>query len=56
MTSYEKFKSLPEASQHLKLDITFEQLDAIAASMSDNGSAAALNKARQQLFKTIFAA
>ena len=56
MTPYEKFKSLPEASQHLKLGITFEQLDAIAASMSDNESAAALNKARQQLFKTIFAA
>ena len=55
-TPYEKLKSLPEASQYLKLDVTFEQLDAIAASMSDNESAAALNKARQQLFKTIFAA
>ena len=56
MTPYEKFKSLPEASQYLKLGVTFEQLDAIAAIMSDNESAAALNKARQQLFKTIFAA
>ena len=56
MTPYEKFKSLPEASQYLKPSVTFEQLDAIAASMSDNESAAALNKARLHLFKSIFAA
>ena len=56
MTPYEKFKSLPEASRYLKPGVTFEQLDAIAANMSDNESATLLNKARQQLFKTIFAA
>ena len=55
-TPYEKLKSLPNASQHLKPGVTFEQLDAIAAKMSDNEAAAALNKARQRLFQTIAAA
>jgi hypothetical protein len=36
--------------------VTFKQLDAIATNMSDNEAASALNKARQQLFKTIFSA
>lgn len=52
-TPYEKLKSLSEASQYLKPDVTFEQLDAIASEMSDNEAAAALNKARQRLFQTI---
>lgn len=56
MTPYEMFKSLPQASQYLKPGVTFEQLDAIAVGMSDNEAAAALNKARRQLFKSIFAA
>ena len=53
MTPYEKLKSLPEAATHLKLGVTFEQLDANASKMSDNEAAAALNKARQQLFQFI---
>ena len=53
MTPYEKLKSLPEAAKHLKPGVTFEQLDANALKMSDNEAAAALNKARQQLFQSI---
>lgn len=55
-TPYEKLKSLPEASQYLKPGVTFKQLDAQAAILSDNDAAAALNKARQQLFQYIVTA
>jgi len=56
MTPYEKFKSIPEASRHLKDSITFEQLDAQAAKMSDNAAALALNNARKKMFRDIAAA
>ena len=36
MTPYEKFKSLPNAEQYLKNGITFEKLDDLAKSMTDN--------------------
>ena len=52
-TPYEKLKSLPKASQYLKPNVTFEQLDAIVSGISDNEAAAALNKARQRLFQAI---
>ena len=55
-TPYEKFKSLPKADLHLKPGITFEQLDAQAAKMSDNGAALAMNNARKKLFQAISAA
>ena len=55
-TPYEKLKSLPKASQHLKQDVTFKQLDAIASMMSDNDAALALNNARKKLFQAISAA
>jgi len=55
-TPYEKLKSLPDAAEFLKLGITFEQLDAQAAKISDNDAALALNKARNILFQTISAA
>ena len=55
-TPSEKFKSLPDADQYLKPGITFEQLDAQAAKMSDNGAALALNHARKKLFPAISAA
>ena len=54
-TPYEKFKSIPNASQYLKANITFEQLDAQAAKMSDNDAVFALNNARKKLFKDISA-
>jgi hypothetical protein len=53
MTPYEKLKSLPDADQYLKADISFEKLDAIAYAMSDNEAARGLNKARAKLFRTI---
>ena len=54
MTPYEKLKSLPKAESFLKPAITFAQLDAQAAAMSDNEAAQRLNDARTTLFKTIF--
>ena len=53
MTPYQKLKSLPRAEQFLKTGITFQQLDADAAAMSDNEAARLLNQARATLFKTI---
>ncbi len=53
MTPYEKLKSLPDANQHLKPGITFEQLDDIAHAISDNEAAIRLNKAKHQLFTSI---
>jgi transposase InsO family protein len=54
-TPYEKFKSVSNAIDYLKPGITFEQLDAQAAKMSDNDAALALNNARKKLFKDISA-
>ncbi len=54
-TPYEKFKSIPDASQYLKACMTFEQLDAQAAKISDNDAALVLNNARKKLFKDISA-
>ena len=54
MTPYEKLKSLHEAHQFLKPEITFQQLDTQASAMSDNDAAQRLNEARATLFKTIF--
>jgi hypothetical protein len=53
MTPYDKLKSLPDAAHYLKPDITFEQLDAIARTMSDNEAAQRLNQARADLFRSI---
>lgn len=53
---YEKLKSLPKASEYLKLGVTFKQLDVQAAKMSDNDAALALNNARRRLFQAISAA
>ncbi len=53
MTPYDKLKSLPQAQQYLKSGITFAHLDAIATRMSDNDSAAQLQRAKQKLFQHI---
>ena len=53
MTPYEKFKFLPESEKYLKNGVTFEIMDKIAYAITDNESADRLQKARQQLFKTI---
>jgi transposase InsO family protein len=53
MTPYDKLKSLPDANQHLKPGITFEQLDDVAYAISDNEAALRLNRARAELFRSI---
>jgi len=53
-TPYDKLQSLPNAHTFLKPGITFEHLDAIALSISDNVAAQQMNAAKRQLFKTIF--
>lgn len=53
MTPFEKFRSLPEAANHLKEGTTMEKLDAIAAGCSDNDAAQHLNEARTKLFQSI---
>jgi transposase InsO family protein len=52
-TPYEKLKSLPDAPQYLKPEISFDQLDAIAYAISDNETARCLNEARTALFDSI---
>ena len=51
--TYEKLKSLPNAAACLKPGTSFDQLDAVAAAMSDNDAARALNQARDRLFVSI---
>lgn len=53
MTPYEKFKSLPNAKKYLKSVLSFEKLDDIATSMSDNAAADLLQQQRKLLFKHI---
>nr|VFJ47771.1 MAG: Integrase core domain-containing protein [Candidatus Kentron sp. FW]VFJ62302.1 MAG: Integrase core domain-containing protein [Candidatus Kentron sp. FW] len=53
MTPYDKLKSLPDAEHHLKPNTTFQQLDAIAYSISDNDAALHLSQARAELFRFI---
>ena len=54
MTPYDKLKSLSEAEQYLKPDITFEILDELAMRISDNESATQLRTERNKLFNLIF--
>lgn len=53
MTPYEKFRSLPEAENHLKTGVTLKKLDALAVQCSDNEAAQLLNEARATLFQSI---
>ena len=53
-TPYEKLKSLPNATQHLKPATTFEQLDRLAHAMTDSQAAEQLNLQRKALFAQIF--
>ncbi len=53
-TLYDKLKSLTKAASFLKPGVTFDQLDAIALSISDNEAAKQMNEAKRKLFKTIF--
>ena len=53
MTPFEKFRSLPDAKNHLKKGTTMKMLDALAAKCSDNDAAQRLNEARAKLFQLI---
>ena len=53
MTPYEKLKSLNEAGSFLKENLTFDQLDKTAYSISDNEFADQMNLAKKRLFKQI---
>lgn len=53
LTPYEKLKSLPQASTYLKSGVTFEELDRLANTISDNEAAEKLNEARKKLFQSI---
>ncbi len=52
-TPYERLKSLPDAEGHLRPGVTFEQLDAVALAQTDIDAAAAVNAARDDLFRRI---
>ena len=54
MTTYDKFRSLPEPERYLKPGLTLKRLDDIVSTHSDNESAKQLNEAKRKLFKTIF--
>ena len=53
MTPYDKLKSIENAKNYLKLDITFEILDKVALNQTDDQAAEQLQKERAKLFKTI---
>ncbi|QQS69306.1 transposase family protein [Candidatus Saccharibacteria bacterium] len=54
MVPYEKLKSLPDAKQYLKTGSSFEKLDEVAYAESDTAWAIAMNKAKDQLLKTLY--
>lgn len=54
MTPYDKLKSLPNAKQYLKPEMSFQILDDFAFKISDNKSAEQLRNARLELFNLIF--
>jgi len=54
MTPYDKLKSLPNAQQYLKPEMSFQVLDDFAFKISDNQSAEQLRNARLKLFNLIF--
>lgn len=55
MTPYEKLKSLPNASNHLKQGTTFAMLDEIAMQETDMESGRKTQQARKELFTGLFA-
>lgn len=52
-TPYEALKNLPDAAQYLKDGVTFEQLNKIAMSESDNECAKQMQKEKQELFRKV---
>ena len=54
-TPYERLKSIKTAAQYLRQGLNLQALDKIAFRQSDNEAAAAMQRARDRLFKTIAA-
>ncbi len=54
MTPYDKLKSLPDSDGYLKPGTTFEKLDEIILSISDNEAVKQMNEAKHKLYKSIF--
>jgi len=54
MTPYNKLKSLTNAEQYLKPEVSFEILDKCTMKISDNKAASKLQSARKKLFSLIF--
>lgn len=52
-TPYERLKSLKGAAKYLREGVTFKALDALAAAQTDNQAAAAMQAARDGLFKRL---
>jgi len=53
MTSYDKLKSIKNAKDYLKSNITFDILNAVALSKTDDQAAEQLQKEHSKLFKTM---
>lgn len=53
MTPYDKLKSLPQAHTYLKPHASFQALDALTLSITDNQAVERVNKARTKLFDQI---
>jgi len=53
MTPYDKFKSLPTKDEHLKPGLSFEELDKVAYSVSDEDAAKRMNQAHSRLFSEL---
>jgi hypothetical protein len=54
MTPYQKLKSLDNAKDYLKPETTFDELDIIAYSLSDNEAAKLMQGKKDKLFNEIF--
>ncbi len=52
-TPYEKLKSLPDADNFLRDDVTFEQLDRVASATSGLQAAKTVREARRDLFRSL---
>ena len=53
MTPYEKLKSLPHAESYLKPGLSFQEIEKIACSITDNQAAEQMNQAKSKIFQTI---
>jgi len=52
-TPYEKLKSLPEAAEHLKENMSLTRLEQLASAMSDTECAKKMAAAKDQLLRKV---